>query len=87
MGKNIQKILRLSCLALILLVGVLVYADKVQAQGQWCARCSNIKPCTYVTWYDRDGGCDDDWFNQRTENQMILVICVHQANFAVKDNV
>lgn len=36
--------------------------------GQWCGRCSTVTPTTYVTWYDRTGGCDDDWFNQRSES-------------------
>lgn len=36
--------------------------------GQWCGRCSTITTTTYVTWYDRNGGCDDDWFNQRSES-------------------
>jgi len=36
--------------------------------GQWCERCSSIKPCTKVKWYDSDGGCDDNWYNQRTES-------------------
>ncbi|NCO62173.1 hypothetical protein GW879_01830, partial [Candidatus Kaiserbacteria bacterium] len=35
--------------------------------GEWCQRCSNNKPCTKVKWYDRNGGCDDDWYNQRSE--------------------
>ncbi len=36
-------------------------------QGEQCGRCSNILPNTYVTWFDRDGGCDNDWYNERQE--------------------
>lgn len=35
-------------------------------QGEWCGRCSN-KFEGWVTWYDRNGGCDGDYYNQRTE--------------------
>lgn len=35
--------------------------------GEQCGRCSNIKPFTYVEWFDRDGGCDGDWYNERVE--------------------
>jgi len=35
--------------------------------GEQCGRCSNKTPGTYVEWFDRDGGCDDDWYNERVE--------------------
>ncbi|MGC8880795.1 MAG: peptidoglycan-binding domain-containing protein [Minisyncoccia bacterium] len=40
---------------------------KKSTTGQWCERCSTLKPCTYVRWYDRSGGCDDDFYNERQE--------------------
>lgn len=40
--------------------------ETTTSDGEWCQRCSTISPCTKVKWYDRTGGCDDDWYNQRT---------------------
>lgn len=42
---------------------------KVDACGEWCGRCSNLpgKEFTWVTWFDKNGGCDSHFYNQRTE--------------------
>jgi len=41
--------------------------EKAAGTGEWCESCSNLSYCTRVKWFDRDdGGCDDDWYNQRT---------------------
>jgi len=32
--------------------------------GEQCGRCSNVFE-GWVEWYDRDGGCDDDYYNER----------------------
>lgn len=37
-----------------------------EQQGEQCGRCSNKGPF-WVEWYDRDGGCDDDYNNERVE--------------------
>lgn len=34
--------------------------------NQQCGRCSNVF-VGWVEWVDRDGGCDDDWYNEREE--------------------
>ncbi len=39
---------------------------KTTTTGQWCESCSNLSHCTRVKWYDSDGGCNDNWYNQRT---------------------
>lgn len=44
------------------------FSDAPFTIGEWCERCSDQKPCTLVRWHDRNGGCDDDWYNQRTES-------------------
>ncbi len=73
MERGTKKILKLSFLTVSLLAGFLMSIQKAQAEceitenGQWCSRCSTIKACTFVTWYDKDGGCDGDWYNCRTE--------------------
>jgi len=36
-------------------------------QSEQCGRCSTQVTSTYVTWFDRDGGCDDDYNNERVE--------------------
>lgn len=38
-----------------------------QPCGEWCDQCGPIPATTFVAWYDRSGGCDDDWFNLRSE--------------------
>ena len=35
-------------------------------EGEQCGRCSNVFE-GYVEWFDRDGGCDGDWYNERVE--------------------
>lgn len=35
-------------------------------EGEKCGRCSNAF-VGWVEWYDRDGGCDDDFYNERVE--------------------
>ncbi len=44
-----------------------VCCKKKTTTGEWCEGCSTVKPCTWVRWYDRSGGCNDDWYNQRQE--------------------
>jgi hypothetical protein len=72
--KNNKKILHLSFLIVGLIAWFLMNAHTAQAAcetpsgGQWCERCSTIKPCTWVKWYDKDGGCDSDWYNCRSES-------------------
>lgn len=34
--------------------------------GEQCGRCSTVFE-GWVTWYDRDGGCDGDYYNERHE--------------------
>ena len=34
--------------------------------GEQCGRCSNSF-VGWVEWFDRDGGCDDDYYNERVE--------------------
>jgi len=33
--------------------------------GEQCGRCSTVADFTWVEWFDRDGGCDDDYYNER----------------------
>ena len=44
----------------------IVCRGEVDPPGEWCGRCSNVFD-GWVTWFDPDGGCDDNWYNQRTE--------------------
>jgi len=64
---NIQKIIKLSFLAIFLIIGFFIYPNITQATGEWCERCSANKSCTRVRWFDSDGGCDNNFNNQRRE--------------------
>jgi len=46
--------------------GTVCCKKKTTTTGQWCESCSNLSHCTRVKWYDSDGGCNDNWYNQRT---------------------
>ena len=40
---------------------------KCSQEEEACGRCSTQVTSTYVTWVDRDGGCDGDYYNERVE--------------------